>query len=95
MSKELITYFFNEWHDGAVNHSFHFVGFTVLGYGLATQDLLIALASSLVMEGGHIYNYIRNLHKHRENAIRIIPLQFLTFFLFAGIGWYVVSLMLR
>jgi len=61
-----IIFFLDEFHHGAANHVIHFAGFTLLGYGLATQNLFIVMLSPLVMEAGHIYNYSGNHYRTRK-----------------------------
>ena len=79
------AFFMDKFHHGAVNHVIHFIGFTLLGYGIGTGNLLIAIASPFVMEAGHVYNYIRG--RHRKHAVRIIPLQIAAWLVFVGAGY--------
>ncbi|MEK6837950.1 MAG: hypothetical protein AABX69_04830 [Nanoarchaeota archaeon] len=79
------AFFLDEFHHGAVNHLIHAIGFTLLGYGLGTRNLLIIIASPFVMEAGHVYNYIRG--RHRKHAIKIIPLQIAAWLVFVGAGY--------
>ena len=76
-------FFLSEFHQGAVNHTLHFIGFTILGYGLAKENWWLVLFSPVIMESGHIYNYLRGVHSH--HAIKILPVQF-------GIGAAFVAL---
>lgn len=92
MKKHLFIFFLDDFHHGSVNHVTHFIGFTVLGYGLGVQSLLLITVSPIIMELGHFYNYLRGIH--REYAIKIIPLQWLAWVVFVGIG-YLISLYLR
>lgn len=91
MKKHFILFFLDDFHQGAVNHVIHFIGFTVLGYGLGKPSLLLILISPFIMESGHLYNYIRGVHK--EHAIKIIPLQLLAWVIFVGIGFFVAKLL--
>lgn len=85
MRRHFIIFFLDDFHHGAVNHVLHAVGFTLLGFGLGRGSLLIVLISPFIMELGHFYNYFRG--KHREYAIKIIPLQWVAWVLFVGIGY--------
>ena len=77
-----IGFFLDEFHHGAVNHVLHFIGFTLLGFGLGSQNWLIVIFSPAVMESGHIYNYLTG--RHKELAIKIIPLQLVAWIIFVG-----------
>lgn len=92
MKKHYILFFLDDFHRGAVNHVLHFVGFTILGYGLGSRSLLLIIVSPFFMELGHFYNYFRGIH--REQAIKIIPLQWLAWIVFVGIG-YLISVFLN
>ena len=85
MNRHFIFFFLDDFHRGAVNHVIHFIGFTVLGYGLGTQNILLIIFSPVVMELGHLYNYIRGIH--REHAIKIIPAQLIAWLIFVGLGF--------
>lgn len=85
MKKHFIIFFLDDFHHGAVNHVIHFIGFFLLGYGLGKLNLFIIILSPILMESGHIYNYIRGVH--REYAIKIIPLQLAAWIIFVIIGW--------
>lgn len=87
MKKHFIIFFLDDFHHGAVNHVFHFIGFTILGYGLGTRSLLVIVVSPIIMELGHFYNYFRGIH--REHAIKIIPLQWLAWVVFVGVGYLI------
>lgn len=80
-----IIFFLDEFHHGAVNHVIHFIGFTVLGYGLGIQNWWIVATSPFIMEMGHLYNYFTG--RHRYHAIRIIPMQIIAGLIFIGIGY--------
>ena len=80
-----MAFFLDEFHHGAVNHLIHFIGFTLLGYGLGIRSLPIIIISPFVMEAGHVYNYIRG--RHRKHAIKIIPLQIAAWLVFLGLGY--------
>lgn len=84
-TKHSIIFFLDDFHRGAVNHTLHFIGFTVLGYGLGKPSLLFIVISPFIMELGHFYNYARGVHK--EQAVKIIPLQWLAWIIFVGIGF--------
>lgn len=88
MKKHFIFFFLDDFHRGAMNHVIHFIGFTVLGYGLGKPSLLLIILSPFIMELGHFYNHFRGIHK--EHAIKIIPLQWLAWVIFVGLG-YIVS----
>lgn len=85
MKKHLLFFFFDDFHRGAVNHLCHFSGFTLLGFGLGKTNLIIIIISPFVMEVGHIYNYARGVHK--EEAIKIIPIQWAAWSIFVLIGY--------
>lgn len=91
VKKHYLLFFLDDFHRGAINHVIHFIGFTVLGYGLGKQSLLLIILSPFIMELGHFYNYFRGVH--REHALKIIPLQWLAWVIFVGIG-YLLSNML-
>ena len=91
MKRHFLFFFLDDFHQGAVNHILHFVGFTMLGYGLGKESLLIIIISPFVMELGHFWNYTRGIHK--EHAIKIIPLQLLAWIIFVGIGFLVAKLL--
>jgi len=82
MIKKLI-FFLGDFHNGAINHGLHFIGFTLLGYGLGVESWWIVVLSPFVMEMGHIYNYITGRDRHL--AFRIIPAQIVAGLIFAGI----------
>lgn len=92
MKKHFLIFFLDDFHQGAINHVTHFIGFTVLGYGLGDRSLLLIIMSPFIMELGHFYNYFRGIH--REHAIKIIPLQWLAWVVFVGIG-YLISVFLN
>ena len=81
-----LGFFLNEFHQGAVNHIAHFVGFALFGYGLAKRNWKAILLAPIIMEIGHVYNYVV-LDEYGELAISIIPAQiavgavFIVFFL--------------
>ena len=85
MNKHYIIFFLDNFHRGAVNHATHFIGCTILGYGLGTLNLTLIIISPLIMEAGHLYNYAKGIHK--EHAIKIIPLQLASWIIFVGIGF--------
>ena len=78
-----IIFFLDDFHHGAVNHVLHFIGFTLLGYGLGVENWWIVISSPFVMEMGHIYNYITG--RDRRLAFRIIPAQIVAGLIFVGI----------
>lgn len=49
-AKHYLVFFLDDFHRGAVNHVLHFIGFTLLGYGLGTLDLILIIISPLIME---------------------------------------------
>lgn len=83
MKKHILIFFLDDFHHGAINHILHFIGFTILGYGLGIRSLWLVIFSPFIMELGHLYNYFRGIH--REQAIKIIPLQWLAWIVFVGI----------
>ncbi len=85
-----LWFFLGDFHNGAINHVIHFVGFTLFGYGLAKQNWTIVLISPFVMEMGHIYNYSRGIH--RTHALKIIPLQWAAGLVFAGLIYLLVKI---
>lgn len=91
MRKHFIIFFLDDFHHGAVNHVLHFIGFTVLGYGLGKQSLLLIIISPFIMELGHFYNYFRGIH--REQAVKIIPLQWLAWVIFVGLGFLLTKVL--
>ena len=74
-----------------MNHVTHFIGFTILGYGIGKGSLLIIVISPFIMELGHLYNYVRGIH--REHAVKIIPLQLIAWLIFVGVGIYVARIL--
>lgn len=88
--QHFIFFFLDDFHRGAVNHVIHFIGFTILGYGLGKPNLWLILLSPFIMESGHLYNYFRGIHK--EHAIRILPLQLLAWVVFVIIGFSVAKI---
>lgn len=91
MRKHLIIFFLDDFHHGAVNHVVHFIGFTILGYGLGKPSLLLIILSPFIMELGHFYNYFRGIH--REQAVKIIPLQWLAWLIFVGLGFLLTKVL--
>ncbi|MBI2012024.1 hypothetical protein HYS91_04610 [Candidatus Daviesbacteria bacterium] len=89
MKKHFLLFFLDDFHQGAMNHLIHFVGFTVLGYGLGKPSLFLIILSPFIMESGHIYNYLTG--RHKELAIKIIPLQLLAWVIFVGIGYLIAN----
>ncbi len=89
MKKHFLFFFLDDFHQGAVNHVVHFIGFTVLGYGLGKPSLFLIILSPFIMELGHFYNYFRGVH--REHAIKIIPLQLLAWIIFVGLGYIIAK----
>lgn len=85
MKKHFLFFFLDDFHHGAVNHVTHFVGFTLLGYGLGKPSLVLILISPLIMESGHLWNYFNGVHK--EHAVKIIPLQLVAWLIFVGVGY--------
>lgn len=85
-----IHFFLDEFHHGAVNHVLHFVGFTVLGYGLGVENWWIVIFSPFIMEMGHLYNYFTGRDKH--HAILIILLQIGAGLIFTGIAYLIVRM---
>jgi len=88
--KHFLFFFLDDFHQGAVNHVVHFIGFTVLGYGLGKPSLLLIILSPFIMELGHFYNYFRGIH--REHAIKIIPLQWLAWIIFVGLSFLIAKI---
>jgi len=84
MEQHFIVFFLDEFHRGAVNHVIHFIGFTLLGYGLGSRNWRLVILSPLIMEMGHVFNYITGAHQ--EIALKIIPLQWLAWIIFVGLG---------
>ena len=78
-----IIFFLGDFHNGAVNHALHFIGFTLLGYGLGVENWWIVALSPVVMETGRVYNYITGRDRHL--AFRIIPAQIVAGLIFVGI----------
>ena len=89
--KHFLFFFLDDFHQGAVNHVVHFIGFTILGYGLGKPSLLLIILSPFIMELGHFYNYFRGVH--REHTIKIIPLQWLAWIIFVGIGYLIAKIL--
>lgn len=83
--KKFLFFFLDDFHQGTINHTLHFIGFTVLGYGLARLDLILILVSPLIMESGHVYNYLKGVHQNQ--ALKILPIQFLGWLIFAVLGF--------
>lgn len=50
------------------------------------DDLLTILVSPAVMESGRLWNYLRG--KHNGHMLKIVPLQFIDWFVFVTIGFY-------
>ena len=90
MKKHWLFFFLDDFHRGAVNHLVHFIGFTVLAYGLGKPSLILIIASPFIMELGHFYNYLRGIH--REHAIKIIPIQWIAWLFFVAIGYLLAKL---
>lgn len=90
MKKHIIFFFLDDFHHGAVNHVLHFIGFTILGYGLGKPNLLLIILSPFIMEIGHFYNYFRGVHK--EFALKIIPLQWLAWLIFVALGYFITKI---
>jgi len=91
-NRHFLLFFLDDFHKGTVNHILHFIGFTILGYGLGKPSLLLIILSPFIMELGHLYNYSRGIHK--EQALKIIPLQWLAWVLFVGVG-YLLTIILN
>lgn len=89
MDQHFIFFFLDDFHHGSLNHVIHFVGFTVLGYGLGKKNLWLIIASPFIMEIGHIYNYLRGIHS--EHAVKIIPLQWLAWVIFVSAGYLIAK----
>ena len=85
-----IHFFLDEFHHGAINHVLHFIGFTILGYGLGVENWWIVILSPFIMEMGHLYNYFTG--RDRYHAIRIIPLQIGAGLIFTGIAYLIVRM---
>ena len=83
MEQHFILFFLDEFHRGALNHIIHFIGFTVLGYGLGKRNWWIIISSPFIMEMGHVFNYLTGTHP--ELALKIIPLQWLAWVIFFGL----------
>lgn len=90
MKKHIILFFLDDFHHGAMNHIIHFIGFTVLGYGLGKPSWFLIIISPFVMELGHVYNYLRG--RDREIGFKIVPLQLLAWVIFVGIGFLVAKI---
>lgn len=91
MKKHFIFFFLDDFHHGSVNHILHFLGFTLLGYGLGKANIWLILLSPVIMELGHFYNYSRGIHK--EHAIKIIPLQWAAWIIFVGCVYLLTKLL--
>ena len=85
-----IIFLLDDFHHGAVNHVIHWIGFTLLGYGLGIQNWWIVILSPFIMEAGHLYNYFTGRHRHL--AIRVIPMQILGWLIFVGIGYFLTKI---
>lgn len=88
--KHFIFFFLDNFHRGVVNHLMHFIGFTVLGYGMGSGNIILIILSPFVMELGHFYNYYRGIH--RDYAVKIIPYQWLAWIVFVAIGYGLTKL---
>ena len=84
-----LFFFLDDFHHGVVNHLTHFVGFTLLGYGLGKPSLVLIILSPIIMESGHLYNFAQG--KHKKETIQLIPIQLLTWFIFVGIGYFIAK----
>lgn len=58
-----LRFFFGEFHSGSINQTLHFLGFSLLGYSIAVENIWILLLSGVSMELGNIYNYFQGRHK--------------------------------
>jgi len=90
MEQHFILFFLDEFHHGAFNHVIHFIGFTILGYGLGKRNWWFVILSPLVMEMGHVFNYLTGTHQ--EIALKIIPLQWLAWVIFIGLGYILTKI---
>jgi hypothetical protein len=84
LDQHFIIFFLDDFHRGAINHIIHFSGFTVLGYGLGAKNWKLVILSPFIMELGHLYNYTQGIHN--EQAISIIPYQWLAWVIFVLLG---------
>lgn len=92
MKKHFLFFFLDDFHQGAANHMLHFLGCTLLGYGLGKPSLTLILISPLIMESGHVYNYLTG--RHKEHAIKIIPWQILFWIVLVGVVFAFTKLVL-
>jgi len=54
-------YFFNEFHQGAVNRIAHIIGFAGLFYSIYELDWKLFAVFLIILEGGHVYNHFAGL----------------------------------
>ena len=90
--KNVVSFFFGDFHSGAVNVFFHCLGFAVLGYGLGVGNVIIITASTFIMETGHFYNVLRG--RGREFAFLAIPVQWI-FWMIIVWGGYAADQLIR
>lgn len=90
MQRHFIIFFLDDFHHGAVNHLLHAIGFTLLGFGLGKENIILILLSPFIMELGHFYNYFTG--KHKEYAVKIIPLQWIAWIFFISAGYFLTHL---
>jgi len=90
IKKHLLFFFLDDFHHGAMNHVLHFIGFTLLGYGLGKPNLTLIILSPFIMESGHVWNYFRGVHK--DHAIKILPLQLGAWIVFVILGFLVARM---
>lgn len=64
-----LTFFIHDFHQGAVNLVFHFIGIAILIWGLARWNLLLMVMSFFIMEIGHLYNHLKGIERRGRNTI--------------------------
>ncbi|MBI4123200.1 MAG: hypothetical protein HY458_02480 [Parcubacteria group bacterium] len=82
-----LRFFFGEFHSGVINHTTHFVGFALLGYGLAQQSWGIIFLSACIMESGHVYNYA--MGKYRDSTPKMFALGTVILLCFTAVAYFV------
>tara|TARA_Y100000310_G_scaffold344815_1_gene459699 strand:+ start:1518 stop:1790 length:273 start_codon:yes stop_codon:yes gene_type:complete len=86
-----LQFFLGEFHAGAVNQALHFIGFAILGYGVAMENFWLVVVSGALMFAGNLFNYIRG--RYKKEFWQTVPFQLGGWVLFVALAYLIDSLL--
>ena len=92
MKKNPIYFFLDDLHQGPFNHLCHFLGFLILGLGLAKSNIFLVVISIFIMEAGHLLDFPKGVN--RGMALTVIPFQLAFWGIFVAIGFFLLKFLI-